>query len=115
MMVVQEQEDYRREYLEFRFHGVLLPRGVCRGERFSFEMAVSAVFLSTVNPPRKRWRIGSRLHSCGRMLFGARGMFYRARVASTTELLFRDAVYELITVAGQLAAAARYTRPLETR
>ncbi|KAJ1094427.1 hypothetical protein NDU88_007502 [Pleurodeles waltl] len=37
-------------------------------------------------------------------------MFYRARVASTTELLFRDAVYELITVAAQLAAAARYTR-----
>ncbi|KAJ1117842.1 hypothetical protein NDU88_006038 [Pleurodeles waltl] len=31
MMVVQEQEDYRREYLEFRIHGVLIPRGVCRG------------------------------------------------------------------------------------
>ncbi|KAJ1116974.1 hypothetical protein NDU88_005175 [Pleurodeles waltl] len=57
LMIVQEQEDYRREYLEFRVHGVLLPRGVCRGERFPTEMAVSAVFLSTVNPPRKRWRI----------------------------------------------------------
>ncbi|KAJ1091439.1 hypothetical protein NDU88_004564 [Pleurodeles waltl] len=30
MMVVQEQKDYRREYLEFWIHGVLIPRGVCR-------------------------------------------------------------------------------------
>ncbi|KAJ1159001.1 hypothetical protein NDU88_011671 [Pleurodeles waltl] len=28
------------------------------GERFPFEMAVSAVFLSAGLPPRKRWRIG---------------------------------------------------------
>ncbi|KAJ1207346.1 hypothetical protein NDU88_002737 [Pleurodeles waltl] len=44
LMIVQEQEDYRREYLEFRLHGVVVPRGVCRGERFPIEMAVSAVF-----------------------------------------------------------------------
>ncbi|KAJ1118623.1 hypothetical protein NDU88_006812 [Pleurodeles waltl] len=58
VLLVQEQEDYRRKNMEFRLHGVFLPHGVCRGEPFSFEMPVSAVFLSAVNPPRKRWRIG---------------------------------------------------------
>ncbi|KAJ1127564.1 hypothetical protein NDU88_005963 [Pleurodeles waltl] len=32
MLLVEEQEDYRRENLEFRLHGVLVPRGVCRAE-----------------------------------------------------------------------------------
>ncbi|KAJ1121131.1 hypothetical protein NDU88_009259 [Pleurodeles waltl] len=39
--------------MKFRLLGVLLPRGVCRGERFSFEMPVSALFLSALNPPGK--------------------------------------------------------------
>ncbi|KAJ1205007.1 hypothetical protein NDU88_000442 [Pleurodeles waltl] len=36
VLLVEEQEDYRRENLEFRVHVVLVPRGVCRGERFPF-------------------------------------------------------------------------------
>ncbi|KAJ1205254.1 hypothetical protein NDU88_000689 [Pleurodeles waltl] len=58
VLLVQKQEDYRRKNMEFRLHGVVVPRGVCRGERFPFKIPVSAVFLSAVNPPRKRWRIG---------------------------------------------------------
>ncbi|KAJ1092172.1 hypothetical protein NDU88_005284 [Pleurodeles waltl] len=58
VLLVEEQEDNRWEYVEFGFHAVLIPRGVYGGERFPFEMAVSAVFLSAGLPPRKRWRIG---------------------------------------------------------
>ncbi|KAJ1170218.1 hypothetical protein NDU88_002099 [Pleurodeles waltl] len=58
VLLVEEQEDYRWEYVEFGFHAVRIPRGVYGGERFPFEMAVSAVFLSAELPPRKRWRIG---------------------------------------------------------
>ncbi|KAJ1216521.1 hypothetical protein NDU88_004122 [Pleurodeles waltl] len=32
MLLVEEQEDKGREYMEFWFNGVLVPRGVCRGE-----------------------------------------------------------------------------------
>ncbi|KAJ1144254.1 hypothetical protein NDU88_010555 [Pleurodeles waltl] len=32
MVVVEEQEDKRWEYLEFRLHGVLVPRGMCSGK-----------------------------------------------------------------------------------
>ncbi|KAJ1107810.1 hypothetical protein NDU88_005199 [Pleurodeles waltl] len=53
--------------MEFRLHGALLHRGLCRGERFPFEIPVSAMFLSAVNPPRKKWRIG-RLRYCGRYI-----------------------------------------------
>ncbi|KAJ1171482.1 hypothetical protein NDU88_003343 [Pleurodeles waltl] len=58
MLLVEEQEDNRWDDVEFRFHAVQIPRGVYGGERFPFEMAVSAVFLSAGLPPRKRWRIG---------------------------------------------------------
>ncbi|KAJ1213456.1 hypothetical protein NDU88_001093 [Pleurodeles waltl] len=58
VLLEEEQEDYRWEYVEFGFHALRFPHGVFGGERFPFEMAVSAVFLSAGLPPRKRWRIG---------------------------------------------------------
>ncbi|KAJ1170472.1 hypothetical protein NDU88_002348 [Pleurodeles waltl] len=58
VILEEEQEGNGWEDVEFRFHAVPIPRGVCRGERFPLEMSVSAVFLSAGLPPRKRWRIG---------------------------------------------------------
>ncbi|KAJ1198135.1 hypothetical protein NDU88_001979 [Pleurodeles waltl] len=58
VLLVEEQKDNRWEDVEFGFHAVQIPRGVYGGERFPFEMAVSAMFLSAGLPPRKRWRIG---------------------------------------------------------
>ncbi|KAJ1090133.1 hypothetical protein NDU88_003270 [Pleurodeles waltl] len=58
VLLVEEQEDNRWADVEFGFHAVQIPRGVYGGERFPFEMAVSAVFLSAGLPPQKRCRIG---------------------------------------------------------
>ncbi|KAJ1164495.1 hypothetical protein NDU88_004932 [Pleurodeles waltl] len=46
VLLVEEQEDKGWKNLKFRFHGVLVPRGMCRGERFPFQVLFPPCFRS---------------------------------------------------------------------